>query len=195
MRRRDALLGAATLIGFPGCISSQDTASNSTSTTASDDHTTPSDPAPESKGPVRGEYDVELSVRVVESDESIEYLPESDSVRFVARRSGDDAMYETSEWDAWVKIQCASAARDPAINHVNEQLGASIGGGVGDGHVYTSIATIVGQDGDITDRPEVEFETLVAATPRTVDATYVLGDQEQTNTVPVYAKHVVVHKM
>lgn len=87
------------------------------------------------------------------------------------------------------------AARDPAINHTREQLGVSIGGGVGDGRVYTSIATTVGRDGDITHRPEVEFEALVAATPRTVDGTYLLDDREQTTAVPVYAKHVVEHMM
>lgn len=191
MERRHILLGVATLMGFPGCISSQDPPSDSPATTASDNHTTVSKPVPESKGPVRGEHDVEISVRVVESDEGVEYLPENDSVRFVARRSGDEAMYETSEWAAWAEMQCASAARDPAIDHASKQLGASIGGSVGDGQVYTRIVTTVGQDGEITHRPEVKFKALVTATPRTVNATYILDDREQTNAIPVYAEHVV----
>jgi hypothetical protein len=192
MRRRQALLGMATAIGFSGCVGSF-VESTPTEPTSDPSEDSSSNGRPESRGPVRGENEVDISTQVTETDSSVEYFPKNDSVRFVAARSGDSAAsYSTRDFEDWAVMQCASAARDPALEHVEEELGKSVGGGVGDGEVYVSISFQLDRNGNITSRPSVEFDELVAATPRTVQVTYELEDRKQTCAIPVYAEQQVV---
>lgn len=192
MRRRQALLGMATAIGFSGCVrSSVESTPNEPTSEPPEDSS--SDDRPESRGPIRGENEVNISVQVTETDSSVEYFPKNDSVRFVSARSGDSAArYSTRDFEDWALMQCASAAKDPALEHIQEELGESVGGGVGDGEVYVSVSFQLDRSGNITSRPSVEFDELVAATPRTVQVTYKLEDRKRTCEIPVYARQRVM---
>ena len=192
MRRR-ALLLLVTGGGLSGCI--QPTGSGRTDPTREPSENTSSasqESRPEPKGPVRGENEVDISLRVTETDSEVEYVPENDSVRFVSARSGDSAAkYSTREFEEWAEIQCASAARDPAIRHVEDELGEQVGGSIGGAEVYVNIMTELDRDGNVTSRPDITFDELVAATPETIEVTYVLEDREHTCAVPVFARHQV----
>lgn len=192
MRRRQALLGMATAIGFSGCVRSS-TESNPNEPTSEPTEDSPLDDRPESRGPIRGENEVNISVQTTETDSSVKYFPKNDTVRFVASRSGDsEVSYSTRDFEDWAVIRCASAARDPAIEYVEEELGESVGGSVGDGEVYVNISIELDRNGNITSRPSVEFDELVAVTPRTIQVTYELEDRKRTCEIPVYARQQVV---
>lgn len=198
MLRRQALLGLVAVTGFSGCIGSFDesraTPSKQTTEPPGSPSSRSSEPEPEPQGPVRGENEADISIRVTETDESVEYLPANDSVRFVTHRSGGaPADYAVRDWETWARLQCVIAARDPAVRHATEELGQSVGGAASDEEVYTQITTTLDRDGNVFDRPTVDFDQLVAATPKTVEVTYVLSDREHTCEVPVYARHVVGH--
>lgn len=193
MRRRQALL-LITGVGLSGCITTPTESSPTEPTREPSENTSSSSQEswPESKGPVRGENEVNTSIRVNETDASVEYFPENDSVRFVSHRSGDSAAkYTTRDFKEWAKIQCASAAKEPAMRHVEQELGEQVGGGVRGEEVTVTIATHLNREGNVTSRPDISFEELVAATPKTIEVTYALEDREHTCEVPVYAEHRV----
>jgi|GEM_PF-6628321 len=175
---------------------------------------TETDQANQSRGPVRATNDADVTTRVVEDDEAVEYLAESNQVRYVAawRRvtdatPGDDdpperePVYERSSWERWSRIQCVSAASDAAVDHVRSELDVgSVSGAVSsavegeDLAAVVTTSTTLDRAGDVVSAADVDFETLRETAPRRVRATYVLGDTERTMTVPIYVRHVVVRQ-
>lgn len=194
MRRRQALLLLVTGVGLSGCITTPTESSQTEPTTEPSENSSSSsqESRPESKGPVRGKNEVNISIRVNETDASVEYFPENDSVRFVSHRSGDSAAkYSTRDFEEWAQIQCASAAKDPAMRHVEQELGEQVGGSVGGEEVYVTIVTHLNREGNVTSQPNISFDELVATTPKIIEVTYVLEVRERTCEVPVYAEHEV----
>lgn len=152
------------------------------------------DSLPTSQGPTRGEADADLSTRMQEPNSNVEYLEERSVVRFPETRSGGGADdYKTVPWERWARRRCTSAAKEPAVQFASKRLDASIGGETSEESVHTLITTNV-EDGEVTDRPEIGFDRLVSATPRSVEATYILETQKLTRNVPVYAMHRVIHE-
>lgn len=201
MNRR-ALLSALALPLASGCL----LADFGSDAPGNDD----AQPVSESRGPVRGEDDP-IETRAVE-DEEVEYRPDEDAVRYVARRrhtnheeveDGEpperEPVYETVPWEEWAATQCRSAAGSAAAEHANAALGTDdVGGGITAGiegrdvAAFVSIQTVLDWDGDVVHEPDVGFEALVGATPRTVHATYVLDGQEYVLDAPVYAEYSVM---
>lgn len=222
MNRRRFLLatvGALPLAG--GCLDrSRPDASNPATDEADEPTGTETPTATEdaadhdSRGPVRGESDADLSVEAVEDDENVQFLEDEDAVRYVAGwrsvnreeiEEGEpperEPVYETTEFDSWGRTQCVSAAAEAAAEHVRTELGTDeVGGGIASGVPGEDLAAVVStsttltREGDVRYETDVAFEALVAATPRTVEATYRLDGQEYGMSVPVYAEHDVLRE-
>ncbi|MFC7069532.1 hypothetical protein [Halobaculum lipolyticum] len=129
-----------------------------------------------------------------ESRATVEYVEGENAVRYLARQGGGAGEYETTPWEQWARTQCVSAARDPAMDSVSEELGISVGGSVHATSVSVAIETVV-EGNRVVREPGVEFEDLVAATPRTVRVTYTLDSETYTDDVDVYAEHRVITRL
>lgn len=120
-----------------------------------------------------------------------------------------EPVYETTPAEQLAETKCLHAAAGAAAEHANDRLDADGGGldtdafGVGttrdgEGHdrgAAISITTVLDRDGGVVSEPPVAFEALVQATPRTVAATYELGEGfEYTLDAPVYARYSVVRQ-
>lgn len=110
-----------------------------------------------------------------------------------------EPVFETTPFERWGETQCLSAAARAAVDHVNDELDTDeVGGGVTstvegeDRAAFVSVETVLDRDGEVVRESDVEFEELVAATPATVEATYVLGDREYELAAPVYAEYTVL---
>jgi hypothetical protein len=106
-----------------------------------------------------------------------------------------EPVFETTPFERWGETQCLSAAARAAAERANDELGTDeVGGGITattegeDRAAFVSVETVLGRDGEVVRESDVEFEELVAATPATVEATYVLGDREYELAAPVYAE-------
>lgn len=170
---------------------------------------------PESRGPDRGQSDVELDVHDVEDNEDVEYLPDEHEVRFVAayrypsreeaeeaREQGEtperEPQYDTTPADRWGKQRCRSAAATAAAEHLQEELDTEdISGGVTSGPtddnvgVTVNTRTTLDRECDVVYDTDVDYEELVAATPRTVSASYEMDGFEYGMDVPIFARHTV----
>lgn len=185
------------------------TAVGTESTVVTDDPPSVTD----SKGPVRGQSDVDVETEAVEDDENVEYLPEEDAVRYVsAWRTTNlteleeepperEPVYDTVPFDRWGKTNCVTAAARAAADHAAAELGAeAIGSGVSfgiegrDRAAFVSISTVLDREGDVVSEPSAEFDALVATTPATVHATYRLEDQEYALEAPIYVQHDVMRQ-
>jgi len=217
MKRRAALTAAATALPLvAGCLSDAPGVARESEPAATDSPASSTDRAgdesttPESRGPTRGESDVALETRVVESDENVEYLADEHAVRYVARwrnatrTDGEptrEPEYETTPFEDWAEIQCVDAAARAAADHATDELDAGgVGAGISnavDGEdlaAVISVETLLDRDGEVVREPSVEFDALVAATPASVAATYVIADQEYGMDAPVYARHSVLRQ-
>lgn len=169
---------------------------------------------PEPRGPVRGEHDP-IDVRAVERDDEVEYLPETEAVRYVAawRHANHDEVangsapptrepvYETTSFEDWAATRCSSAAASAAADHANDALDTdAVGGGIASAvpdHALAAVlvvGTTLDREGNVVGESDVAFEALVDATPRTVTATYVLADREHERAVPVFARYEVLQQ-
>ena len=110
-----------------------------------------------------------------------------------------EPVFETTPFERWGETQCLSAAARAAAERANDELGTDeVGGGITattegeDRAAFVSVETVLDRDGEVVRESDVEFEELVAATPATVEATYVLGDREYELAAPVYAEYTVL---
>ncbi|KAB1187365.1 MULTISPECIES: hypothetical protein [Haloferax] len=216
MKRRGVLVAAGTALPIPligGCLADGSNAVQRAEAGGGSGGNTAS--LPDGKGPVRGESDAEVTVREVEDRENIAYIPENDTIRYVsawrhtnheAVEAGEkperEAVYDTLPFTEWAARRCTFAAARAAADHVRTELDVadprSISGGVSSRVEGERSAAVVESvetydwDGNLVHETGVAFETLVAATPRTVHATYVFGERETQLDVPVYARHVVL---
>ncbi|WP_227134214.1 hypothetical protein [Halorubellus salinus] len=218
MKRRAALTTTATALSLlAGCLSDAPGAPRESDPVATDssvqstggagDEST----APTSRGPTRGESDADVETRVVESDADVEYLADEHAVRYVARwrneGRGEDGEptrepeYETTPFEDWAEIQCVEAAGRAAADHAGAALGASdVGAAISSGVAGEDLAavvvveTVLDRDGEVVREPAVGFDGLVAATPASVDATYVIADEAYSMDAPVYVRHSVLRQ-
>ena len=147
----------------------------------------------------RGESDVDLEVRTEEDDEHVEYLDEDEEVRFVGALgpTGEDGerrrRYETTSWERWGEMRCLSAAGETAADHVAEKLELDwVGSGLtsrAEDHDRAAVVSVYDPAfGDENAKPPLEFDEIVAATPATVDVTYVLDDRSFEMVVPMFVR-------
>ncbi|KAB1198016.1 MULTISPECIES: hypothetical protein [Haloferax] len=216
MNRRNVLAAAGTALPavLGGCLADGSTSAQAADSSGDSDDT-PS--LPEGKGPVRGQSDADVTAREVEDRDHITYVPENDTIQYVAAwrhtnheevEAGEkpkrEAVYDTISFDEWAERRCVFAAARAAADHVRSELDVaesrSISGGVSsrvEGEESAAVVESVeayDRDGNLVHETGVEFEALVAATPKTVTATYVFGDRETRLDVPIYARHVVLQQ-
>lgn len=212
MKRRPLLAAAWTAAAtVAGCLGSVGDPAGAPAT----DGGTGTRDGPEPRGPARGGSDADLSVRKVEDDDEVTYLEDEGAVEYVAawRHANHDAVengseaptrepvHETTPFDEWAETQCHSAAARAAAEHANDELDTdAVGGGISaavEGHdlaAVVSVSTVLDREGDVVSETDVDFEALVAATPATVTATYVLDGREHEQSVPVYARYRVLRQ-
>lgn len=168
---------------------------------------------PEPRGPTRGESDVELSVHEPEDDDQVEYLPASEEVRYVGGyyhtkppselEPGEaperEPRFSTTPAERWGTTQCLKAAGKRAADHVSETLDTEdvsygISGRIEgyDRAAVTDVTTVVRRDGSVGHAPDVDFDAVVEATPRTVSASYELDDFEYELDVLIHVRHSVI---
>jgi hypothetical protein len=216
MNRRGVLVtaGGVLAISLSGCLA-DGAARPVQRTDSSGESADTKDFLPEGKGPVRGESDAEVTAREVEDREYITYIPKNDTIQYVAAwrhtnheevEAGEkperEAVYDTIQFEEWAARRCVFAAARAAAEHVRSELDiaepAAITGGVSsavDGEAPTAVVESTetyDREGNLVHETGVEFETLVTTTPRTVEATYVFGDRETKQDVPIYARHTVL---
>ncbi|MFP9192356.1 PGF-CTERM sorting domain-containing protein [Natronosalvus vescus] len=144
-------------------------------------------------GPVRGELEIDLEVRLVEDNEHVEYLEDDDEVRYVAAWGSSDedgerqpSQFATSSWERWGETRCLPAAAEVAADHLADELGDGI-----DGVGYGITGRVPDRDraAIVTVRDDsIDQDDLAAVTPAAVDATYVLEERTFEMTVPIYVQ-------
>lgn len=160
-----------------------------------------------SRGPVRPDGDPVTAERTV-TDSDLDYLPDEHAVKYPAyyERTGRGpdgeptrtAIYETTPFEDWAVTECASVGAQKISRVVDSRVD-------GDPHLSVGISTrddrlILGADqtttknreGEVVSAPTVEFDRVVAVTPRAVTATVHLEDQTHTATIPVWVGETTI---
>ncbi|WP_135828702.1 hypothetical protein [Halorussus halobius] len=142
----------------------------------------------------------------VERDE-VEYVPENDTVRYVAAYrstdSGDDSpperepVYETVPFDEWAETECASVAAD-RVNEVmadrldGETDGVSAGVTKADGEMAVLVVhqTMSDREGDLVSEPTVSYERVKRVAPERVGVTVEFSGQTRSCVVSVTTREM-----
>lgn len=148
------------------------------------------------------------------TDENVEYLPETEEVRYVARWRGvgpdevetgetphREAEYETIPFEKWANVESASIAAKHARDVVDEALpteALSFGVTSENGRrvVLVHLEYLCDRSGTIISQPteEVTLDTVGDATPETVDVSFTFEEVEATRSVPVYVRRMTIQQ-
>lgn len=137
-----------------------------------------------------------VSVTRTITDDAIEYLPETDRVRYarVSTPEGPDD-YETAPFERWASRRCASVGSDVVLPTIRDRVDTELTGiGKGVSSEYFGLAITVSatttrnRDGEVVSEPSLSVDQLRAVTPRTIEATVRLSDREHTRGVPVFVE-------
>ncbi|WP_435358422.1 hypothetical protein [Haloarchaeobius sp. DFWS5] len=127
--------------------------------------------------PVAGAAEPISTTATVDRD-SLDYLDDTDEIRYVARRRGGEPVYESLPFDQWGDIETAHVG----ASAVSERLSAETPGlSTGVSTVERRKRLVVGYHGD--DR--AAFDRVVAQTPRAVTTTVSFAGREYSGTHPV----------
>ncbi|WP_276247560.1 hypothetical protein [Haladaptatus sp. YSMS36] len=160
------------------------------------------------RGPVQGTNDVELVIHTTEDDETVEYVEETDSVRYIGgyrRLKGKEPkdtadrepLFETSPFHRWSETNCVETAAKAAAKYVNEQLDTdeaswAVSSGFTDERRIDAVvwvsAAVYNRDERLVHQTALDFDEVVAAAPTTVTATYDLDGNKRELVVPIYVR-------
>lgn len=130
------------------------------------------------------------------TDDSIEYRPVSDTVRYpTLRNQSGPVAHETEPFKKWASRKCAVVGSDAVLPAIQNRLDTEIRG-VGKatsnefiGMVITvTIGTVRDRDGDVISEPNVSTESVLDVTPQSVRTTIRLENREYTRSVPVFVE-------
>ncbi|SEO03267.1 hypothetical protein SAMN05216388_1007102 [Halorientalis persicus] len=160
--------------------------------------------------PVRGGAEPITADRTVADDE-LEYLEDEHAVKYVAAwrhtnrteiEQGEpperEPVYETTPFEDWATTECASVGADAVAQRIEERIDGDPAASVGitreNGEMAVSVqqTTVRDRDGEVVSEPSVPFERIVEVTPRAVEATVRLADQEHTATVSVWVSETTM---
>ena len=228
--RRRLLSALALSASFSGCLGRTPPAADGSGPTNTPTETTESaTPSTTTTEPVSTETTMDDGTRATKratgeptsvertvEDEDLEYLPETDEVRYVAAyrhtnheevengsKPEREPVYETVPFDRWARTECLSIGAKGVNDALDERLdgeteGISAGFGRIDGESESRIGvwieTALNRAGEITATPSSGFEEVVAATPRTVEVTFSFAGEERTCTEPVFVREVTVQE-
>ena len=134
-------------------------------------------------------------------DDQFEYLPETNTVRYVAGTSlAGITEFETTSFEAWARREAASIGFQYAEQVTETRLWADgLNSGVGrppgadttteELAIKLEMLKVVDRDGNVSEWPPVRFSELVATAPRTVDVTVTIAGNTYTDTFPVYVRY------
>lgn len=153
-----------------------------------------------------------VTVETTVDRDGIEYLEDGDAVRYVAAYRAPEnftatdgpptrtPVYETVAFEEWAEVECASAGSTRVVEAVRSRVdgGSAISGGVTSRDNTTVILvihqTLLDVEGNVLSEPDVGFDRLVAAAPRSVAVELRLEEREHACTVPVYVRHVTIRQ-
>jgi hypothetical protein len=160
--------------------------------------------------PVRGGAEPITADRTVADDE-LEYLEDEHAVKYVAAwrhtnrteiEQGEpperEPVYETTPFEDWATTECASVGADAVAQRIEERIDGDPAASVGitreNGEMAVSVqqTTVRDRDGEVVSEPSVPFERIVEVTPRAVEATVRLAEQEHTATVSVWVSETTM---
>lgn len=159
---------------------------------------------------VRGGAEPITADRTVADDE-LEYLEDEHAVKYVAAwrhtnrteiEQGEpperEPVYETTPFEDWATTECASVGADAVAQRIEERIDGDPAASVGitreNGEMAVSVqqTTVRDRDGEVVSEPSVPFERIVEVTPRAVEATVRLAEQEHTATVSVWVSETTM---
>ncbi|WP_458185801.1 hypothetical protein [Haladaptatus sp. NG-WS-4] len=97
-----------------------------------------------------------------------------------------------------VEVTVRTVEDDENVEYIEENDTDEVSSGItsavegDDRAAFVSVETVLDREGEVVRESTIEFEALVAATPATVDATYVIDEHEHRCDVPVNAKSSVI---
>lgn len=165
------------------------------------------DPRPETRqAPAEGDA---ISVTFTSDDEGVEYLPDEDAVRYVARwvHANQDGVgngsaperepeYDTVAFERWTTVESAHVAARRARDAVARRLGTRLRGVSFGVTTENDEKTVVAwrrvhldRDGNVLTRPNVAFDRLVAVTPAEVRVALSFDGRSAARTVPVVVRN------
>lgn len=137
-----------------------------------------------------------VSIERTITDESLEYRPSTDEVRYpTLMNSNGPVAYETVPFGRWARRRCASVGSDAVLPAIQDRFQKRVEGiskaasSEYIGLVITVTAmTTKNRDGEVVAEPNISYESLVDAAPRTVHTTVRLEGREHTRAVPVFVE-------
>lgn len=121
-----------------------------------------------------------LTVRQHVEDKNVEYLPETDEVRFATGRNEEGPTgFVTRSFEWWAEFEAASIASRTVYQHLPSRVGTDdLSSGVSskDDRVYVTVAPT---------GPSIARKELVAKSPNHVTVTVVFAGKEYTTDIPV----------
>lgn len=190
MHRRELLLAVAGTAAFSGgCLADPGGAGPGSTTVESE-----SSPVRCEGAPI--ETTKEFSDDLAKLDD-IEYLPENESVRYVAVKSGTEPVsYGQIEVSEWLDRELVRSAQERVRSVTKQRVGsAGFGSSVHDAPpdsprqkaVFLTLTT-TWYDGEIVDTPSTEIDALVSAAPRSADVEVTFRGRTERRILPVYAR-------
>jgi hypothetical protein len=159
------------------------------------------------RGPLRPEGEP-VSVERTVTDPDLDYLPEQDAVRYPAyyKTTGRGpegqptrtTLYETTPFADWAATETASVAADEVDAVAAERIAGdpTLSVGItkreGEMAVTAELTTTLNREGEAVSEPSTDFERIVAAVPRSVEATIHFEGQTATRTVPVWVGETTI---
>ncbi|EJN58974.1 hypothetical protein [Halogranum rubrum] len=146
--------------------------------------------------------------------DNVEYLPETDEVRYVARWRGvgpdegeagetphREAEYETIPFEQWADAESANIAarhaRDVVVEMLpTEALSFGVTGENGRLVVLAHLEYLCDRGGTVLSQPpeEVTPDAVADAAPATVDVSFTFEEAEATRSVPVYVRRMTIQQ-
>lgn len=128
------------------------------------------------------------SITETVTGDDVEYLPATNEVR---------TGVGTTPFDTWARLACHDAATSEVVETVDDRIQKSVEG-VGSGIRHLAFGLVVtvdravtrDRDGDVTSRPNVALDRLIAVAPRTLTVTVELDGRTDRTTLPVGVGHV-----
>ena len=220
--RRRLLSALALSAPFGGCLARAPRADRGTETTESTVGTPTTTEPTRTETTMNDPYETKraigepTSVEKTVEDENLEYIEETDEVRYVAgwRAPSDEAIengskperepvYDTVPFERWARVECLSIGAKAVYGALGERLdggtkGLSVGFGRVEGQsesrIHVSVETLLDREGDVISEPSVEFEEIVAATPRTVEVTFSFAGKERSCTEPAFVNERTIQE-
>lgn len=145
----------------------------------------------------------EVSVRKETWGSDVEYVEENGSVRYDSGRASPtdrsgtrtEPAYSVVPFSQWASAQCAALAASKVNSVLDERIESGLTGvSAGVNHssegkeVYVDYSTTRNRDGEVVEKPEAAFESVVEATPRTVAATVALSGETRTERYRIFVR-------